>query len=232
MLEPREEELLMAEFAAVSSSITTGRNTAFRQQAQAALDQLAASLLPKTQELLQSITAAAAALRTAPQATVGDKTLAGPQCLEAFGNAWKQLQLSAVRCRAVDWAYMTSIPDAIYLQQTGSPRIVEADYTRFCEDLAKALASLIDADAQRAAETDVPTLYVQYLQVLAPLAASTSDDKLELAVQPALDKLAAKSAAFAEEVKTYTTATHELLRRRQRLAQASAAAAAATFLPS
>ena len=96
---------------------------------------------------------------------------------------------------------MTSIPDDPNLQQTGTPRIAEAVYQKFYEDWVKALASLIEADAQRAAETDVATLYVQYLQVLAPLVASTRDDKLMLAVQPALDKLAAKSASFAAEVK-------------------------------
>jgi len=62
--------------------------------------------------------------------------------------------------------------------------------------------------------------------------AGTRDDKLMLAVQPALDKLAAKNAAFAAEVKTYVVATHELLRWRERTAQASAASAAAAFSPS
>lgn len=232
MLEQREEELYLAEVAGVKDPIANGRNIAFRKHAQAALDQLAASLLPKTQDLLQSAAAAAGALRTAPQATVAGQTLAGPQCLEAFAAAWKQLHLSALRCRAVDWAYMTSIPDDMNLQQTGTPRIVDADYQRFYEDWVKALAALIEADAQRAAETEVPTLYVQYLQVLAPLVAATRDDKLMSAVQPALDKLAAKRAAFAAEVKAYVTATHELLRWRERTAQAGAAAAAATFPPS
>lgn len=216
----------------LEGATTYGRNLAFRERARAALDQAAASLLPKTQELLQSVTSAAATLRTAPQATVGTQTLTGPQCLETLGTSWKQLHLSALRCRAADWAYTTGISDASWLPQTGTPRIVDADYQRFYEELVKAFASLIEADAQRADASDVPTLYVQYLQVLAPLAADTRDDKLELAAQPALDKLAAKSAAFAEEVKSYVTATHELLRWRQRLALAGAASAAAAFTPS
>ena len=91
--------------------------------------------------------------------------------------------------------------------------------SQFYENVAKALATLIEADAQRATPADVPSLYQQYLQVLAPLIASTADDKLQQAVQPALEKLAGKSAAFAEEVKSYQTATHELLRWRERLAQ-------------
>lgn len=232
LLEPREEEIFLMELASAEGLIASDRNTAFRQQTQAALDRLAVSLLPKTQELLQSIAATAGILRTAPQATVAGQTLAGPQCLESFAAAWKQVHLSALRGRAVDWAYMTSIPDLSHLQQKGTPRFVEADYARFCDDVVKALASLIEADAQRAAESEVPTLYLQYLQVLAPLVAAAGDDKLELAVQPALDKLAAKSTAFAQEVKAYVTATHELLRWRERLAQASAASAATAFPPS
>ena len=221
-----------APFAMLELQVNPGRNTAFRQRAQAALDQAAASLLPKTQELLQSVASTAATLRTAPSATVGDQTLNGPQCLESFGTTWQQLHLSAVRCRAVAWACTTGIPDAGCSQRTGPPRIVDADYRRFYEEMATALASLIEADAQRAAANDVRALYVQYLQVLAPLVANTRDDKLKLAVQPALDKLAAKSTSFAEEVRTYVTATHELLRWRQRLAAAAAASAAATFSPS
>ncbi len=232
MLPDSEAAVCLLEFAPVSDPITRGRITAFREQAQAALNQLAASLLPKTQELVQRVADAASALRTAPQATVDGQALSGPQCLEAFGAAWKQVHLSAIRCRAVDWAYMTGIPNEPSLEQTGTPRIAEADFERFYDELVKALASLIEADAQRAAEADARTLYLQYLPVLAPLVAATRDDKLALAVQPALDKLAAKSPALAKEIATYVAATHELLRWRERTAQAQAASAAAAMLPS
>ena len=231
LLDTRSEEIYTQEFASVRGPITDARNLAFRTQAQAALDQLIASLMPNTRELLQNVSAAATALQSAPQATVGGQSLAGPQCLDYFGNAWKQLQLSAIRCRAIDWARMTGIPDATNLTQIDpqQARIADDALTPFNDELLKALASLIAADAQRAAETDVPTLYMQYLQVLVPLIGATADDKLSLAVQPALEQLAGKSAAFSGEVKNYHTATHELLRWRERLAQTGAAAAAASF---
>ena len=209
------------EFASVARPIIDGRNTAFRQQAQASLDQLITSQLPATQELLKNIAAAAAALQSAPQAAVGEQKLGGPQCLEHFGGVWKQLHLAALRCRAMDWARITSIPDVTSLAQIDPQQVRMTDdiVSQFYGDVVKALATLIEADAQRVAPADVPSLYQQYLQVLAPLVAGTPDDKLQQAVQPALEKLAGKSAAFAEEVKSYQTATHELLRWRERLAQ-------------
>lgn len=214
------------DFALVEEPITSGRNKAFRERARGVLKELAASLVPKTQQLIDDMTAAATALRTAPQATVAGQTLSGPQCLESFAAAAKQLHLSALRCRAVDWAYMSRTPAVAYLSDAKSVGIVAADYGKLYENLPTGFASLIEADAQRVAETEVPTLYVQYLKSLAPLIASTGDGRLEQSVQPALDKLAAKSPVFAEEVRAYATATDEMLRWRQRLAERRAAAAA------
>ncbi len=233
-MDTRAEELYTMELVSVGGSITNRRITAFREQAKASLDQLITSQLPATAELLKSMAAAAAALQSAPQAPIGDQKLAGPQCLEHFGGVWKQQHLSALRCRAMDWARITNIPDVTYLGQIDPQqvRLTDDAVSQFYESVTKALASLIEADAQRATPAEVPLLYQQYLQVLAPLIASTPDDKLQLAVQPALERLAGKSAPFAEEVKSYQTATHELLRWRERLAQSSAAAAAASFPPS
>ncbi len=230
-LDSAAEDNYTREFAAVRNAILDARNNAFRGQVQASLDQLVTSQLPATQELLKNIAAAAAALQSAPQAAVGEQKLGGPQCLEHFGGLWKQLHLSALHCRAMEWARITNIPDVTSLAQIDPQQIRMKDDTvsQFYGDVVKALATLIDADAQRAAPADVPALYQQYLQVLAPLVASTPDDKLPQAVQPALEKLAGKSAAFAAEVKSYQTATHELLRWRERLAQSAAAAAGASF---
>ena len=172
-LDTRSEEIYTMEFASVGGPITDGRNTAFRQQVQASLDQLITSQLPATQELLKNIAAAAAALQSAPQAAVGEQKLAGPQCLEHFGGVWRQLHLSALHCRAMDWARITSIPDVTNLAQIDPQQVRMTDdvMSQFYEDVAKALATLIEADAQRATPADVPSLYQQYLQVLAPLIA-------------------------------------------------------------
>jgi hypothetical protein len=232
-LEPRLADLYRVEYAPLNV-LAHRRNTIARENAQASLQQLAASQLPRTQELLQAVEAAAVALRTAPQADVDGQSLAGPECLAHFGDVWRQLQLSAVRCRAIEWARLSGIPDLSYLPRNDPQQIqlTDSSITEFYDQLCRSLAGLIEADAQRAAEVDVPNLYVHYLQTLAPLVADTADDKLQTAVQPALEKLANKSAAFADEVQAYRTATHELLRWRARLAQKQAASAAAEFQPS
>jgi len=233
-MDTRTEDSFLLAFASMNHPVTMRRNQAFRQNAQASLEQLAASQMPKTQEVLQAVATAAAALRTSPQADVGGQSLSGPQCLEHFGGVWRQLHLSAVRCRAIEWARITGIPHLSYLSQIEPQQASLPDgvMQQFPADLAKGLASLIEADAQRASETDVPDLYVRYLQSLAPLVASASDDTVASGVQPALERLAGKSAAFATQVKAYRTATQELLRWRERLSRATATGAAAGFQPS
>lgn len=228
-LEPRAADSFTAEYATFRNSLMIRRNAAFRAQAQTSLEQLAASQLPRTQELLQAVAAAAASLQTAPQADVGGQSLAGPECLAHFGEAWRELQLSAVRCRAIEWARISALPDLAYLPNTDPPppQMPDGMLTGFADQVGTSLAALIEADARRAAETEAPDLYVRYLQTLAPLVADTADGKLQAAVQPALEKLASKSTGFAREVQAYRTATQELLRWRERLAQARAANAAA-----
>ena len=166
------------------------------------------------------------------QAAVGEQKLAGPQCLEHFGGVWRQLYLSALRCRAMDWPGSPTFP-ITYLEQIDPQQVRMTDdvILKFYEDVVKALSALIEADAERANPAEVPSLFQQYLQVLAALVADTPDYKLQQAVQPALEKLAAKSPAFAEEVNSYQTATHELLRWRERLLS-GAAAVAPSFTPS
>jgi len=225
-LEPREVEIYMAELATVEGHARISRNAALRQQVRTALDQLITSQLPATQPLLQRIAAAAAALQTAPAVAVGEQNLSGPDCLKHFADAWQQLHLSALRCRAMDWARMTGTAEDNPLPPIPpeGARLADSLMTQFYEDLAKSLASLIEADARRATPAEVPSLYAEYLKVLAPLLAHTADDKLQQVCQPALDKLADKSAPFAEQVKAYRSATHELLRWRERLAKSAAAA--------
>lgn len=233
-MDPHSAESYTREFIPVAAPVNDRRNAAFFANALATMDKASASLAPQTQELLAAVAAAATALRSAPQATVDDRSLTGPQCVEHFGGVWRRLHLSAVRCFGVEWARVAGVPELSNLQQ---PQLEQARFptdamVQFNEQIGKALASLIEADTQRITDAEAPDLYVQYLQTLAPLVLDTANGKLEQAVEPALTALAAKSVALAAEVSAYRTATHELLRWRERLARSQAEAAAAEFQPS
>ncbi len=233
-LEPAEETPYLLQFSEVGILVTTKRNAIFRQQVQEILDQLVTAQLPNPQGLVTAVSAAATGLRTASSVDVGGKLLNGPQCLEYFGNSWRQTQLAALRCRAIEWARRVSVPAyAHYLPQIpGANRIVDADYGRLADDVIKALASLIAADAARVAGPDVVVLYGAYLQAAAPLVSATADDKLRLALTPALETLAAKTPAFGAEVAAYRAATDECLRWRERVAKCAADARQKPFVPS
>lgn len=233
LLEAEEQRPILAAFADVAAPLVAKRNTQFRQQVQDVLDQAVTAQLPNPSGLSAAVAAAAAGLRTAPSVDVEGKPLTGPQCLESFGNAWRQTQLAAIRCRALEWARRVGIPDCSYVPPVaGSNRIVDADYVSLADDVLKGLASLIEADAARATGADAKQLYLAHLQTAAPLVSATAGDKLQLALTAALEKLAAKSPEFAAEVTAYRAATDECLRWRARVAKSAAAGRSKNFLPS
>lgn len=231
-LPTEEERSLLAAFNEPGTTIRTERNKLYRTQAQAALEPLAAAQLPNLAGLVGELTAAAGGLQTAATVPVGGQTLSGPQTLVHFGQQWRKVQLSLLRCRAIDWARRTQIPDLTYLPTIATPpRFSAEDYTRFGDDLVKGLASLIDAEAARAAGPEAAALYAAYLLAAAPLVCDAAEDKLPAALQPALEKLAAKLPALATDVQNYRAATGESLRWRERAARDQAAARADQYAP-
>lgn len=232
-LEFQETQDLLRPFEYVITSVPSSRHKFVRQQLLDSMGQVAADQMPRTQELLTRITAAANGLRSAPTADIDGRSFTGPQCLGGFVRLWRQVHLSALRCRAIDWARHVSIPDALSARPASEPnRVADTEYAQFYTEVTKALASLIEADAQRASGDEVRALYRQYIDVLAPVITRTADDKLEVAATTALEKLAAKLPEFSKEVEAYQEATGELLRWRARVALAKARSHAAQFEPS
>lgn len=232
-LEFEETRDFLTPFSSISISVPDARNKFVRRQLLDSLGKAAADQMPRTQELLTRITAAAKELRSAPTANIDGQPFTGPQCLGGFARIWRQVHLSALRCRAIDWARRVSIPAAMAANPASEPnRVVDAEYARFYTEVVKALASLIEADAERASGDEVSGLYREYLNVLAPLVTRTADDSLETAANAALEKLAAKQPGFAEEVTAYQMATDELLRWRERVAKAKTRSHAGQFEPS
>jgi hypothetical protein len=88
----------------------------------------------------------------------------GPGLLGAIGARWRHANLAAWRARAHYWALQ---------QQTGnSPNelsVLEQAYERFTGTMVQACSRLIEADAARAAASDVAGLHREYVETLAPL---------------------------------------------------------------
>ncbi len=232
-LEFEETRDFLTPFSTVMISVPDNRNKLVRQQLLDSLGQAAAAQKPGTQDLLERIAAAANGLRTAPTANIDGRSFTGPQCLDGFARVWKQVHLSALRCRAIEWARHVNIPVAMAARPASEPNMVDdTEYALFHGQIVEALASLVEADADRATGDEAAGLYRQYIQIFAPLVTRTADDKLEVAATAALEKLAAKSPGFAAEVKAYQDATGELLRWRERVAGAKTRSHAAQFQPS
>jgi hypothetical protein len=209
------------------------RHTAFREQAQSRLEEAGAPLVPDTQAFLAEVTAAASQLQSSPAAKVGDQSLGGPACFGYFLTQWRETQLNALRCRAIDWGRRVTIPRRTFLPVPSlANRVDDAQYSAFCDQLVQGLAAIIAADAQRAGSSEASALYAAYLQVLGKEMPRMADQRLVAAVQQSLDTLIAKSPELGEQVTAYRAATDELLRWRERVAAEEVAAHDASFPPS
>ena len=188
-------------------------------RARAASEKLAAARDNQTPDyaaLLNEIAVATEAVRSNGSAAVGENQQNGPQLVTTFGRTWKKLHWQALRCRAAEWANC-----AMQLtNNTEELNQINSAHKKFSSDIITAIAGIIEADATRVSQSDVMQVYQEYLAALVPLVTRSSDDSLANAADGALQKLAAKSPEFANEVVYYANATDELLRWRQRSAEA------------
>jgi hypothetical protein len=192
---------------------------------------------PQMQALLQEIDAASKAVAQSGAAEVEGQMLAGPALATHFGEKWKALQTSAVRCRAANWALSQVRPQGGYnagsapAGANGQGDPLELQYVQFRRQMGAALAGIIQADAGRADAAEIESLYQAYLSALAPLAPNMADSGFIALAQQALGQLAAGSPEFAEQVSAYHDATDEMLRWRRRAAEAAAKTKSSEFPP-
>jgi hypothetical protein len=182
-------------------------------------------LKPDWQALEAQIGQATQALGSNGKADVDGQSLEGPEALASFTQRWKALHVNACRCLALDWALD-------HLRQTDSNASgFVSEQHRFHEQLAAALAGLIEADAGRADAAAAENLYPRYVRNVAALAALSAGSALADRLEPALQKLAERSPRLAGNVQAYALATDDLLRWRQRTAEAYAQKHRATYPP-
>lgn len=189
----------------------------------ARLEQLAGELTaqqtaqgPKYDELLERIAAAIAEVQRGGVAPWNGQTVSGPQLLAAIVADWQVAHQRALRSRALQLASRGPATSV-----AGAEEIERAD-SEIAGQVRSALAKLIEADAQRVKPADVPGLHLDYLRAAGGQPQIGDRAAYLAALQPALDKLAAKDQALAAETRAIESATSELLRWRRRVAAAQA----------
>lgn len=218
-------------FNTVHNAIAAEMNPMRDRNAQDALTTARDQRRPNYDDLLRDIAAATDGIRSGGRADESGQRLSGPEALRAFGERWQQLHLTALRCRAVEWARASALNVLSLPREPSIAKELEAEYAAFSQKITPALVSLIDADAARATEAEVAALYTDYLRSLAPLVARSQGSGLSSAAETALQNLAAKSPAFAAHVVAYRSSTDELLRWRRRTAEAFANSRMADYPP-
>jgi len=188
-------------------------------------DQIAGKLVdlrnqaaPDFMAILAEAKMAADGVRASGKATMGDKSLSGPEAVAALGQKWLAAQVGAAKARALDYARGLT---------PGTPAMKDYDsllaaHQPWSAQMPAAITAIIEADASRASANDAPALYGAYLQSLAPLAVAGAGLDLEKGWEPSLAMLAAKSPMLAEDVAAYRRATSEMLRWRKLSAESRA----------
>jgi hypothetical protein len=198
-----------------------------RAQANEILRQARQAQTPDFAGVIAQMTTAAQALATEAEVAWGGASLSGPQLVAQFGEKWREIHVASLRCRALDWAIGHRQTDEGEFEDDGGGAYaglaIDQQVSQFQASVAQAIVQAIDADASRAAADEIPQLYGQYLNVLAPLVRQSKMGELAGVVEPPLENLAGQSPAFAQGVAAYRAATEELLRWRGRVAAGRAA---------
>jgi hypothetical protein len=167
---------------------------------------------------VSQVKTAAEAVRSNGMADFDGEMLSGPQLVQRYGEQWKSTMVVLMQCRALN-AARAGAPEGESLPAADELKDKAA---KFADQVALALVTLIEADAEQVPEQQTREHYLAYLPVVGLLNTLSQEDKLAEAASPALDQLAARSSVLASEVEAYRAATDDLLRWRRRTAQAYA----------
>lgn len=165
--------------------------------------------------LIDAINAAANSLQSSGQATIDGNAMDGPTALGALGKKWFAQQGAAVKYRGI------ALSEGA-VQGGGAPPAAvgkfESEHKQFVQLMIQGLGKLIDADAARATPQDAERLYADYLRQCTVLTDYCLDQSFQKGVEPALERLAARSPELLNKVKSYRNATSDLLRWKERIA--------------
>ncbi|MCA9124767.1 MAG: hypothetical protein H6821_03775 [Planctomycetaceae bacterium] len=233
-LSDQERMEISRPFSEVKSAIDTAMHRLRSQEAAQLLGQSRVEQTPDFASHMKAFQEATAAVATSSQANWDGEQLTGPQLVEKISDRWTEVHVACIRCRALDWAmqplFQMAGANATKISPDPTSQTLQSQYAQFSTAAIEAIIALIRADASRVVGNDVAKLYTEYLGVIAPLAHQVADDNAVKAWEVALQQLAARAPAFEAEVKSYETATQELLRWRARVASSLAQSRSSEFL--
>ena len=183
-----------------------------------------AELKPNRAKFIGAISDMANDVAKTGQTSFREKPLTGPEAMETMVGYWVTAQARLTRARAMAVLNMKQGGQLDYHD-------LEADQAALHLPVAMALVGLIHADTSRVEGEDARKLYFEYLDQITRVLAICSDPKIESAFESALRKLALKDAELARSESAYRAATDDLLRWRERTAQAYSAARRESFQP-
>lgn len=188
-----------------------------KQSAAERLKQVLASQTPNLDAVVAQLTDAIASIGQTGSCEIDGTAATGPQAFEAFFAKWQMAHVGLVRCQGIYWALQNL--GAVSAQGHGPWTQTATDWATKMSGL---LPQLIVADAGRLTEAEAANRYMQYIDVIAPLALRTQSSKLSEAVEPALQQLLQTAPQGLALVDRYRRATDDMLAWRARLATAQA----------
>lgn len=228
-LTPDEQTQYYQPFSKVSGPISQGIQALRREAAQKIFAERIEAQTPDFDQLLDDVKNAATNIASKGVTTIGDKEVDGPAAFAHFAQVWAKTHASVQRVYGIFLASRGEIDasgNLVFPQaRSNTPQqhpVVKRYTESFTREISDQLAALIKADASRADAETSPKLFTEYLKVAALPAGRAGTDLPAQLFREALQELAAKAPAFAANADDYASSTGELLRWRQRLAEAQA----------
>ncbi|QDS91028.1 hypothetical protein EC9_52470 [Rosistilla ulvae] len=219
----------------IDAALRPVRIEAAKQQLTAAIQAVA----PDVGSLATDMETAVREVGDSGTCTIGGKTLSGPEAILVLVNRWHAMSVACARCRAIEWAAMTTglrFPTpAGYgdargeTEDPGGRWLVAIDETRAY--MHASLAQLIEADAKRVSAGEALALYRNYIDAIAQASQQLPPKDRYLIFDAALDSLVAKTGDAAATISGERAASRELLRWRGRVADAEAGRRQNEFVP-
>ena len=246
---PEEQRPVYEPFLTVTPLITQAMTAIRAKESAAVLSERLTQLAVNAEAPLAKFSQLAPMLATAAKVDLEGQQLSGPELATQLAAEWQKTHVAVQRHYGQSLASQSfSTAGASYIPGGGAPAgpgqpadpsgaapaagaasPIDGYVKNYSTRFLAVVDQLVAAEAQRATADEAPNLYAEYVKALALTSARTDNSQFAAALQASLNKLAAKSPAFANEAAGYAEATDELLRWRRRAAESFAKSQSAKF---
>lgn len=225
ILSPKEKEPISVPIQEVEGPVRMAMGKVRRQRATEALDAEVAKRQSNCQQLVTDINAAG----DSGEVDVEGVSLAGPDAVAHFVQRWQMAQVEMLRSIALSRINAAGVVAGSFDKGMGKgsqPALSADEAHAFREAMLQAIGKFVAKDVASTSEAEAMQKFTRYNEVLSQMALLTDNQDWLPKMSATIAPLATKGN-FAADLQAYREATSDVLRWRQRAAEAATKAQAA-----